>query len=391
MTQDHNRGRWAVSAVFSVNGFFMGSWAPQIPLLLPRYSITEGVLGLLIMVMGIGAIVAMIFTGRLIAAFGAKRMTTVFALLLTPTLPAIVYAPSLWVLVPLLAFAGAVVGCMDVSMNANAVAVEQKLGRAIMSSCHGFWSLGGFVGGILGGEIIAAVGAERHALFFTAVSLAVVLVSIRFLAEEPRQPAASRAAEPKADLFPRDAALWILGLMALFSMVPEGAVLDWAALYLSKDLGSDVSTSGYAFGFFAGTMAIVRFAGDRVRNRFGAVRTLRVSALVAAAGMMAAALAPVDWVAIACFAVCGLGVANMVPIMFSAAGNHPGLSAGAGIAAVSMAGYTGILFAPSTIGFVAEYVGYRWTYGVLALILVVVSFMADRVSAADGRAAPQPA
>ena len=386
MTTDPIRGRWAVSALFAVNGFFMGSWAPQIPLLLPRHDITESMLGLLIMVVGVGAIAAMLFAGRLIAAYGARRVTTVFALLMTPTLPAIVYAPSVAALVPILAFTGAVVGCMDVAMNANAVAVEQKLDRAIMSSCHGFWSLGGFAGGILGGQIIAAVGAERHALFFTVLSLAVVLVAMRSLAEDPRSAAQAPKSQPKSVLFPRDAALWVLGLMALFSMVPEGAVLDWAALYLATDLGSDVSTSGYAFGFFAGTMALVRFAGDRVRNRFGAVRTLRVSALVAAAGMMSAALAPTDWIAIACFAVSGLGVANMVPILFSAAGNHPGLSAGAGIAAVSMAGYTGILFAPSSIGFVAEHIGYRWTYGVLALILVVVATMADRASAADGRA-----
>ena len=172
-------------------------------------------------------------------------------------------------------------------------------------------------------------------------------------------------------------------------MVPEGAVLDWAALYLSEELGADHFRAGLAFAFFSGAMAIMRFAGDSVRNRFGAVATLRWSGLIAAAGMMGGALAPTDLVAVASFAISGLGVANMVPIMFSAAGNHPGLAPGAGIAAVTMFGYTGILVAPSTIGFVAEHVGFRFTYGALAILLVIVALLAGRTRAADGlRAVP---
>ena len=131
-------------------------------------------------------------------------------------------------------------------------------------------------------------------------------------------------------------------------------------------------------------MAVMRFAGDRVRNRFGAVATLRWSAVLAAAGMMGAALAPTDATAIACFFLSGLGVANMVPILFSAAGNHPGLPRGAGIAAVTMMGYSGILVAPSTIGFAVEHVGFRLTYGVMAVLLVVVCLLATRTAAADG-------
>jgi fucose permease len=178
--------------------------------------------------------------------------------------------------------------------------------------------------------------------------------------------------------------------MALFSMVPEGAVLDWAAIYLGQELGSDLFRSGLAFAFFAGAMAIVRFAGDRVRNRFGAVRTLRISGLVGAAGLMGGALAPNDIVAIASFGVAGLGVANMVPILFSAAGNHKGLAAGAAISTVTMVGYAGILVAPSSIGFVAEHIGFRWTYAALSLVLVLVAALAGRVAAADGVRKAQP-
>jgi fucose permease len=384
--RDVRRGRWAVAAMFLANGFVMGAWAPQIQLLLPRHDISEFTLGLLILVLGLGAVGAMLFAGRLIHHFGARRVLRVFALSIVPVLPAVVLAPNLPVLAVMMAILGALIGCMDVSMNANAVEVERRLGRAIMSSSHGFWSLGGFFGGALGGLIIARWSAEAQALWCAGTAGLVVLAAMPFLLGEEAAPApVVGAPKVRQALLPRDPAIWVLGILALFSMVPEGAVLDWAALYLGQELGADVARSGLAFAFFSGAMAIMRFAGDGVRNRFGAVQTLRWSGVLGAVGLMGGAVAPNEGVAIASFAVAGLGVANMVPIMFSAAGNHPGLSAGAGIAAVTMMGYSGILVAPSTIGFVAEHVGFRLTYGVLALLLLVVAALATRTAAADGR------
>jgi fucose permease len=236
----------------------------------------------------------------------------------------------------------------------------------------------------LGSWLLALWGAEAQALWAAAVAGVIVLAAMPWLADDAPVPTPMAGQSTKTTLLPRDAAVWVLGLLAMFSMVPEGAVLDWAALYLQQELGSDVARSGLAFAFFSAAMAVMRFAGDGVRNRFGAVATLRWSGLVAAAGLLGGALAPSDTVVIASFFVAGLGVANMVPILFSAAGNHPGLSPGAGIAAVTMLGYSGILVAPSTIGFVAEIVGFRLTYGVLAILLVLVSLLAGRTAGADG-------
>lgn len=385
---DHHaarRGRWAVAAMFLANGFVMGAWAPQIPLLLPRHGIGEGTLGLLILVLGLGAVGAMLFAGRLIARFGVLAVLRFFAFAFIPALPAVVYAPNLVLLAGAMALFGALLGSMDVAMNANAVEVERRLGRAIMSSSHGFWSLGGFFGGGLGGWVVAHWGAGGQALWAAGMAGVIVLVAMPFLMPDTPRPApVAGEAAPRTALLPRDAALWMLGVLALFSMVPEGAVLDWAALYLQQELGSDLATSGLAFALFSGTMAVMRFAGDGVRNRFGAVATLRWSSLIAALGVMGAALAPTDMLAIASFAFAGLGVANMVPILFSAAGNHPGLAPGAGIAAVTMMGYSGILVAPSTIGFVAEHAGFRVTYAGLAACLLVVAALAPRGAAADG-------
>lgn len=140
-----------MTAFFLVNGFIMGAWAPQIPLMLPRYGIGSAVMGLLILLIGLGAVTAMLTAGRLIAAYGSRRVATVCAVLFIPNLPIIVLAPSLWVVGPVMLAFGAFGGSMDVAMNANSVAVERSLGRAIMSSSHGFWSLGGFLDGALGG------------------------------------------------------------------------------------------------------------------------------------------------------------------------------------------------------------------------------------------------
>lgn len=375
--------RWAAALMFGANGVVMGAWAPQIPLLLPRHGIDEFTLGLLILTLGLGAVTAMLVAGRLIAQYGSVPVLRWFALSSSITLPLVVFAPSLWVLTPAMALLGALIGCMDVAMNANAVEVERRLARAIMSSSHGFWSLGGFIGGLSGAWMVAHWGAQMQAVIVGIVSALMVLAAMPFLRGEAPDPRPAPGTAPTT-LLPRNAALWVLGAMALFSMVPEGAVLDWAALYLRQELGADLFTAGLAFAFFSGAMAVMRFAGDGVRNRFGAVNTLRASGLLAAAGMGVAAAAPTQGIVIAGFFISGLGVANMVPILFSAAGNFPGLPSAVAISAVTMLGYAGILVAPASIGFVAGEIGFRLTYGALALLLVLVVLLARRASGADG-------
>jgi fucose permease len=374
-------GRWAVAALFLVNGFLMGSWAPQIPLMLPRHGITEFTLGLLILLIGVGSVTAMVWTGWLINHYGSKMVSTMFGVFACISFALIVLAPTVPLAIPVLIIFGGTLGSMDVAMNANAVEIERRLNKAVMSSSHGFWSLGGFVGGVTGGWLIQTLGVEGHAILSAVLGLMLIFATWSYLVTEAHHQ--DEHAEKPKYVWPKTLSIYVLGLMALFSMIPEGSVLDWAALYLGKELGADITVSGLAFAFFAGTMAVMRFLGDGVRNRFGAVRTLRVSGLIAAAGLLAGGLAPNAWFAIFAFAISGIGVANMVPIVFSAAGNQPGLSPGAGISLVTMMGYSGILVAPSSIGFVAEHVGFRSTYVALALLLVIVALLAGRVESAD--------
>ncbi len=373
------RGRWAVAAIFCVNGFLTGSWAPQIPVFLTRLAISEFTLGLLILVFGAGAVSAMTWAGHLIARHGSRRVVRIFACAGSFGLLMVALAPN----VPLAAVSmylfGGMIGAMDVAMNANAVAVEKRLSRAVMSSSHGFWSLGGFAGGALGGIAIQNYGHLAHAAIVTVIALCAVSFALGHVVADDH-PAAH---EQRKFTLPRSPAIYLVGLMALFTMIPEGAVLDWAALYLRQELGTDIATAGFAFAAFAAMMALMRFLGDGVRNRFGAVATLRVSSLIAAAGMLVAGLSPWPWLAIAAFALCGIGIANMVPIAFSAAGNQPGVPSGAGMSVVTLMGYSGLLVAPSAIGFVGEHVGFAPVFVSLSALLVVVFLMARLARAAD--------
>lgn len=378
------RGRIAISALFLLNGAILGSWAPQIPLLLPRHGITESVLGLLIFGMGMGAMAAMCFSGRLTMRHGSRAMVRWTAVCCAVTLPAAVLAPSLVTLALTMAALGASIAMMDVATNANAVELEQASGRAILSSTHGFWSVGGFLGGALGGPGIAALGSSGHALAVMVAALALLALSWSRLSSVPVAAELSETG-PRPGLWRQGWTIYLIGLMTLLAFVPESAVLDWSALYLSTDHGAGVAVSGMAFALFSACMATMRFCGDAVRNRVGSVPLLRTSGVISAAGLTLAALAPSPLLVTAGFALTGIGLANIVPILFSAAGQHGGTNPGAAIAAVSFIGYGGMLIAPSVIGVTAEQIGFPAIFISLAGLLLAIAVLAPVVAASGER------
>ncbi|MER9104179.1 MFS transporter [Mesorhizobium sp. M0848] len=378
------RGRWALAAIFLANGFLTGSWAPQIPVFLTRLEISKFTLGLLILLFGVGAVVAMTWCGHLISRHGSRTVLRWFVLCGSLGLMVVALAPNVPLAAAAMIIFGGSIGGMDVAMNANAVVVERRLSRAVMSSSHGFWSLGGFAGGGLGGFAIQHYGHLAHAAAVTVFAFAVIAVAVRHLLTEDRP----QAAEHHKFALPANPLVYLIGLMALLAMISEGAVLDWAALYLRQELGADLAVAGLAYAGFSGVMAVTRFFGDGIRNRFGAVTTLRVSALVAAVGMLVAGLAPSPWLAIAAFAFCGFGIANMVPIIFSAGGNQEGMSSGTGMSVVTTIGYCGILVAPSAIGFVAEHSSFGPIFITMSGLLIIVLLMAGLAHRAEFAPAP---
>ena len=384
--------RIAVAIAFFVNGFVLGAWTPQVPVQAARLGLSEAALGLYILILGLGAIVAMPIVGRAIARGGSRRPVMVTQSLLAFTLPALVLAPNAILFAPAIFLYGAMLGGMDVAMNANAVATEKHLGRAIMSSCHGFWSIGGFAGAALGGPLIAGVSPLGEALIAGLFTL-IMLWPVKRLMLDDRATADAAETEEGGGfkaLFAaarRDRGALLtavaIGVFALFAMVPEGAAIDWSAIYLRQDLGADIATSGFAFAAFSATMAVFRFAGDAIRNRFGAVATVRVSLVIAIAGLLTIGLAPGIGFALAGFALMGVGLSNIVPVAFSAAGNLKGLKPGVGIAVATSFGYAGILVAPSAIGFSAAHFGFPAVFLSLSGLLLVVLVLSRLMAGAD--------
>ncbi len=374
------RARLGVALLFLMNGFMMGSWAPMIPEFARRLSLSESALGLVILVFGLGSLACMPVAGSQIARFGSRTVTLAVAAVFVPTLLLITLSNTLWAGIITVFLFGGLTGAMDVAMNANAVEVERNMRRAIMSSCHAFWSLGGLIGAGVGGVLINKIGIYGHSVALTIIAAALLAIAWpRVLADRPH-PEAER---PKGGL-PLTLLPWIIGLMALFSMIPEGAILDWGALYLRNELGASVTLSGFGFAAFSLTMAIMRFAGDLVRDRFGAVRTLQFCSVISILGLLVAGFAPNSLIAIIGFAIAGIGISNMVPIAFSAAGNMPGLAPGIGLSVVTSMGYSGILVAPSAIGFIAEHTGLASVFIGLPLLHVVVLMLSRLARHADG-------
>lgn len=361
--------RVGVSLLFLINGFITGSWAPKIPEFAARLGLSEAGLGLMILGFGLGSLLTMPVAGGFIARSGSRMPSLVLAVGCSVALLLVTFALELLSAALAVIFFGGAIGGMDVAMNANAVEVERRMGKAIMSSCHGFWSLGGLIGAAAGGYAISLVGIAGHALLVSALGLA-ALAAAWSLVLDDRQSHAPEERHPIR--FPRSALPYLIGIMALFSMIPEGAVLDWGALYLRSELGADVAVSGLAFGALSAAMAAMRFAGDALRNRLGAVATLRLCGGFALAGLALAGLAPNALVAIAGFALAGIGLSNMVPIVFSAAGNLPGLAPGIALSVATTMGYSGILVAPSAIGFVASHTGFAAIFLALPVLLLAV-------------------
>ena len=336
------RERAAVSALFFVNGYVVGNWAPKIPSFKADLGIDEAVLGLMILAFGIGSLVTMPLVGMAIARDGSRRIAVALGLALAPALLLLTLAPGAWTAAAVLVVLGGLVGGMDVAMNANAVAVERRMGRAIMSSCHAWWSLGALVGAATGGVLIARVrrrrpcagGARRSGSRSSPQRRRRCCTTPRRRRRAVvwRQGPARRCRAPAAARCRGDGALFD-------DPGGRGARLE-RALPPARS-SARVETAGFAFAAFSATMAVMRFSGDPIRDRLGAVLTLRVSTLVAGAGLLVAAWAGSVVGTAAGFALAGLGIANMVPIAFSAAGNLPGLAPGIGISIVSFMGYSG--------------------------------------------------
>ncbi len=355
--------RAAVSSLFFINGMMIGAWAPMIPLFKQRLGLTESEIGMVILALGIGSIVSMPIIGAFIAKKGTRLPVIYLTLLSSCGLLLLASTPSfLAALAIMLAFGAAWAG-MDVSMNANVIEVEHQRGFPIMSSCHGFWSLGGLSGAFFGGFTLLAFSELGHGLFWMLIFLAIALVALKQV--ETTRVIIAPDGEKISLHMPRSTLPYLLGAIALFSVIPEGVVLDWSALFLNEERDFDLTFAGMGFAATSTAMAIMRFLGDSIRQKHGSVVTLRISVIIAILGFLILALSTSQLTIIAGFFIAGLGMANLFPIAVSAAGNLPGIPSGIAVSIVTSIGYGGILLAPPLFGVIAQH----WDYELIFLIV----------------------
>lgn len=370
--------RFAVSTMFFVSGVVLSNWAPRIPTVQHHLGISNGELGLALLGTSVGALLAMPVAGWLATRYGTRPVITicVFALCLALPLPAL--ATNAVTLGLALFVLGASNGALDVTMNAQAVIVQERAGRPILSSFHGIWSIGALTGALTGG-LAAGVGLAPlpHFLIAGGICAVVALVAVHGLL--PRRVDAARqqpVGERHRGFVRPDRRLLALGIIGFSCLLAEGAVSDWSAVYLKRDLGTSAGFAAAGFAAFSLTMAIFRLVGDRLTLAWGPVAMLRRGGLLVAGAIGVALLLDQAGITVLGFAGVGIGLATMVPVVFSAASQTPNQATSAAIAAVSTIGYLGFLAGPPLIGLSSEYITLRGSLAVIVLMGAVTALLA---------------
>ncbi len=390
--------RSATTAFFAIDGFIFASWAVRIPAIKEQTAASPAALGLALLGASAGAVATMTISGALCRRFGSHRLTVAGGVLLSAALLLPPLAKSALGLGLALVVFGIGYGGLNVAMNSVAVDLVAATGRPVMPSFHAAWSFGGLAGASLGGLLAPHLSPLRHLALVALLGLAVTAVCGRTLLAHPmpardegargRSPAGTAGSAGGASGHP---GIWravlLFGLIALCSAYGEGAIGDWGALHLRQDLGAGPGLAATGFAAFALAEACGRLAGSTLLERLGQTRVLVFGGVTASAGMLAAALAPALPVALAGFALTGLGVANMFPAAMARAGLLAGPN---GVALASTLGYTGFLLGPPAIGFLAGSVGLGaglTTVSVLALAAALLAGLSGRASHAAGGAA----
>jgi predicted MFS family arabinose efflux permease len=370
---------WGLRALFLVAGVLFATWGVHVPTVKLHYGLGEQALALAMLAGGVGAIGGLTQAGRLIGRHGPRVVALAAGAVCAVSIGLLLAfddVASLWALMVVFGVSNSL---LDVSINVAATDLEARAGRPLMSGFHGMFSLGGMVGAAVGGALLAGgVPPTSHLMAATLAGLVLVGFGCWTM------PRLAKAGEGGGSAFilPRGTLL-LIGVLAALGLIAEGAMYDWSVLYVKQELQSDAPTAALAYASFSGAMAAARFGGDWVRSRLSSALLVRASGLLAAAGMSLALLTRSPEVALFGFALVGLGFANIVPVLFSAAATVPGIKPADGIAAVASLGYFGMMVGPPLIGFVAEH--RSLTSGLATVVLAAV------LLAAAARTALRPA
>src|SRR5918993_1589021 len=375
----------AVAASFLIHSTVSGTWAPRLPAIKESLDLSDGELGTALVGLAIGLVVGTRLAGVPVDRFGSRPMMRAGFPLLAGTLLLPGLAQSGTTLFAALLVLGIASGALDVAMNAQGIEVERRLGRPILSGLHGLWSVGlGIGAGVAAIAAAIDAGPLEHFAVVAAVLAVASLVFLRGLLPADRLRAADGSEEPRAHV-PWTAALVLLGVIAFCSFVGEGAASDWSAVYLTQELNASPALGALAFAAFAVTMAIARFAADPLRTKLGNVVLVRGGSLTAAVGLGLALLVHEPAAGIIGFALLGLGLAPVVPIAFSAAGELDPRATGVLVGRVATLGYVGSVAGPIMIGWLAEGTSLRTPLGLGVLLALLIAVSARRVGRSGSR------
>ena len=355
----------AARAFFFIGGFGTATWAPLVPLLRERLMVGDDVLGMLLLCIGVGSLLTMPLSGALAMRLGCRRVVMTASILFAAILLLVSCVDALSLAVPIVLIFGAVMGCIDVVVNIVAVLVEKGIGRRIMSGMHAFWSLGGFAGAGLYGVWVGLLGLTPFQSTAIAAGLILLLTAVygRHLIPYGGGSGALLA-------LPRGIIVFV-GMTAFIAFLSEGAVMDWGGVYLTTVRGMDLALAGTGYSVFSAAMLTMRFLGDRVVQRIGALPVAVGGALLAFGGILLVMFAPADALLYVGFFAIGIGSANIVPVFFSLMGRQNVMPVSAAVSAVSTMGYLGILAGPAAIGFVSSLTTLQTAFAMLAALSIL--------------------
>ncbi|MFJ6674839.1 MFS transporter [Actinosynnema sp. NPDC091369] len=362
------RARFCVAVVFFVNGAVFSSWASRVPAIADRVGAGPAAVAVAVFGLSAGAVVGLPLSGVLVSRFGSTAVVRAVLVGYAAALVAVGVAPDLVLLTAALAGLGVGNGMLDVAMNTAAVEVERRYARQVMAAFHAQFSFGGLAGALVGAGA-AGIGASPavHLPVIALVLLVAGMVATFGLLPSSPDRDVGRRGSPR-----RDRRLVLLGSLVLCSLLCEGAVYDWSAVYLRDEVGGSPAVAALGFAAFSLSMACCRLVADRFVDRVGRVRYVRAAGVLAAAGLGLAVLGPGVVAGVVGFGLVGLALAGVVPTLFSAAADGHDNPAGA-IAVVSTIGYLGFLAGPAAIGGIAAASSLRLAVAALVVLALAVS------------------
>ncbi len=356
--------RNATRCGFFMAGFGLSVWAPLVPYVRERIEMTDAVFGLLLLCIGIGSLTWMPISGVLVARWGIRPVQLCSVALLALALAGMALTDSIgWLGLALFCFGGSL-GVIDVIMNIQAVLVETAVGRRLMSNFHGMYSLGAISGAlVLTGLLSLGLAPEVGSFMMIGVIVAANLALARGYLPN-RAPGGGLA-------FVRPTGLVMLvGLMCFVVYLAEGAVLDWSALYLTGEKGLEVARGGLGYAAFALMVTIARFAGAPLVNSLGTARVIAFGGMLAAFGIGLSLTADHWALALVGYGVCGLGCANVSPVLISSLSRQDGMPVQLAVTVATTIGFAGVLAGPAMMGMVAHFSSLGMAFALLAVLLL---------------------